>query len=149
MGAREGRPTAPHRLPARMVQLPAPWSQVRGAQARLRTEMRAVPSPAGAPFRLLAQPALHVRRGSLRRREGWLDEGCSDCQEGWFFATHTGQWQYPGLEAEMLFLDLDRWSEPVSMVSERYRDFLIYNEMVYSKAQLFYEQLRYVVGDDA
>src|SRR5207247_1086180 len=26
---------------------------------------------------------------------------------------------------------------------------LIYNEMVYSKAQLFYEQLRYVVGDDA
>src|SRR5438046_2396020 len=82
-------------------------------------------------------------------REGWLDEGFSDFQEGWFFETHTGQWQYPGLEAEMLFLDLDRWSEPVSMVSERYRDFLIYNEMVYSKAQLFYEQLRYVVGDDA
>ena len=82
-------------------------------------------------------------------REGWLDEGFSDFQEGWFFETHTGQWQYPGLEADMLFLDLDRWSEPVSMVSERYRDFLIYNEMVYSKAELFYEQLRYVVGDDA
>src|SRR3989449_4292867 len=82
-------------------------------------------------------------------REGWLDDGFSDFQEGWFFETHTGQWQYPDLEAEMLFLDLDRWSEPVSMVSERYRDFLIYNEMVYSKAQLFYEQLRYVVGDDA
>src|SRR5204862_75045 len=54
-----------------------------------------------------------------------------------------------GLEANMLFMDLDRWSEPVSMVSERYRDFPTYNSMIYSKAQLFYEQLRYVVGDDA
>jgi hypothetical protein len=35
------------------------------------------------------------------------------------------------------------------MVSERYRDFFVYNEMIYAKAQLFYEQLRYVVGDDA
>src|SRR2546426_4551721 len=32
-------------------------------------------------------------------REGWLDEGFSDFQEGWFFETHTGQWQYPDLEA--------------------------------------------------
>src|SRR3989442_539496 len=34
------------------------------------------------------------------------------------------------------------------MVSERFRDFATYNEMVYDKAQLFYEQLRYVVGDE-
>src|SRR6266702_1562647 len=80
-------------------------------------------------------------------REGWLDEGFSDFQEGWFFETHTGQWQYPGLEADVLFLDLDRWSEPVSLVSERYRDFGTYQDMIYSKAQLFFEQLRYVVGD--
>src|SRR5207244_1690564 len=31
---------------------------------------------------------------------------------------------------------------------QRVRDFVIYQEMVYSKAQLFYEQLRYVVGDE-
>src|SRR2546428_2150233 len=35
------------------------------------------------------------------------------------------------------------------MVSERYRDFVTYNEMVYTKAQLFYDELRYVVGDAA
>src|SRR5438093_7676323 len=45
-------------------------------------------------------------------------------------------------------LDLDRWSEPVSMPSERFRDFVTYNQMVYDKAHLFYEQLRYVVGDE-
>src|SRR5256885_1959267 len=48
----------------------------------------------------------------------------------------------------VLWLDLERWSEPVSTVSEQFRDFLIYQEMVYAKAQLFYEQLRYVLGDE-
>ncbi len=80
-------------------------------------------------------------------REGWLDEGFSDFQEGWFFETHGGPPAYDGLEPDVLWLDLDRWSEPVSTVSEHYRDFLIYQQMVYAKAQLFYEQLRYVVGD--
>src|SRR5581483_3122271 len=41
------------------------------------------------------------------------------------------------------------WSEPIAMVSERFRDFFTYNEMVYAKGQLFFETLRYVVGDDA
>jgi len=45
--------------------------------------------------------------------------------------------------------DVERWSEPVSMVSERYRDFQTYNTMIYEKGQLFYEQLRYIVGDEA
>src|SRR3989441_5390696 len=235
MGEGTGRPASRRRLSAGLVRTASTVRPVRDGRAG--SKVRPLPRRAGAPFRLLAQPALRVRSGSLRRRggsravpagrsgdvgqrhggrahrdgarlarlavrdisvaaahqraphrgrrhrvpdddhgrqrvarpdrardrppvpdgparqqrvaRGWLDEGFSDFQEGWFFETHTGQWQYPDLEAEMLFLDLDRWSEPVSMVSERYRDFLIYSEMVYSKAQLFYEQLRYVVGDDA
>src|SRR5437867_51812 len=82
-------------------------------------------------------------------REAFLDEGCAEFQTGWFFETYGEGSGYPDLEARVLFLDLERWSEPVSMVSERYRDFVTYNEMVYTKAQLFYEQLRYVVGDAA
>src|SRR5881275_2380052 len=81
-------------------------------------------------------------------REGWLDEGFSDFQEGWLLETHGGPPAYDGLEPDVLLLDLERWSEPVSTVSEHFRDFVIYQEMVYAKAQLFYEQLRYVVGDE-
>src|SRR5205807_1275128 len=67
-------------------------------------------------------------------REGWLDEGFSDFQEGWFFEAHGGPPAYDGLEPGVLWLDLERWSEPISTVSEQFRDFLIYQEMIYSKA---------------
>ena len=82
-------------------------------------------------------------------REGFLDEGFTSFQTGWFFEAHGGESEYPSIESDILLWDLDRWSEPVSMVSERYRDFATYNTMIYEKGQLFYEQLRYIVGDDA
>jgi hypothetical protein len=82
-------------------------------------------------------------------REGWLDEGFTSFQTDWFFERHAGVSDFPDIESELLFWDLDRWSEPVSMISERYRDFLTYNTMIYRKGALFLRQLRYVVGDDA
>src|SRR2546421_2374215 len=81
-------------------------------------------------------------------REGWLDEGFTSFQTGWFFESHGGPPAYDGRRPHAPWLDLERWSEPVSLPSEHYRDFTTYNEMVYSKAQLFYEELRYVVGDE-
>ena len=82
-------------------------------------------------------------------REGYLDEGFTSFQTAWYEATHGINDDYGELEAGILLDDVDRWSEPVSTPSERFRDFFLYNEMIYNKGELFYDELRYVVGDDA
>ena len=48
----------------------------------------------------------------------------------------------------MLQLDLDELSEPPSLVAEAYRDFTSYNIAIYSRGELFFHQLRYIVGDE-
>src|SRR2546430_16875932 len=68
-------------------------------------------------------------------REGRLDEGFSDFQEGWFFETHGGPPAYDGLEPALLWLRLQRGGQPVSTLSQQLPDFPRYPRLGYPQRQ--------------
>lgn len=80
-------------------------------------------------------------------KEGWLDEGFTSFQTSWFWETVAHRDAYPGTERFVLGFDLDGHSEPPDLPGEDYRDFTSYNLAIYVRGELFFHQLRYIVGD--
>lgn len=80
-------------------------------------------------------------------KEGFLDEGFTSFQTTWYEETHGVRGGYASTERSILLSDVEGWSQPTSLVSEQYRDFSTYNTMIYDRGELFFHQLRIIVGD--
>lgn len=82
-------------------------------------------------------------------REGWLDEGFTSFQTTWFLESLGRKGDYQSLERQVLQWDIDRLSEPVAQPGEEFSDFTAYGEMTYVRGELFFHQLRRLVGDES
>ena len=102
-------------------------------------------------------------------RSGWLDEGLTDFQTDWAqrltAPEQIGRSPIPARLAEgyrvnaaaiapvdtrdldLVELELLEQSQPIGLAAFEFRDFGVYNTMIYSRAKLMYSQMRDVMGD--
>lgn len=78
--------------------------------------------------------------------DGWLDNGLTSFQSTWYFQTLGERGAYERLERTVLDWDLDGLSEPVAQPPDRFRDPATASAMVNQRGELFFHQLRTVVG---
>ena len=107
-------------------------------------------------------------------RSGWLDEGLTSYQTAWAQGltpqerasagvtdqlTPVGGYRgrairmrlprFESLNLGQTFTDLAGEAEPMGTMAHEFRDFGTYNNMIYSRAEVMYGQLRDVLGDTA
>ena len=103
-------------------------------------------------------------------QSGWMDEGLTSYQSDWAenltlperakglgppdapppagyraHATKPPAWQQDDID--LFALDLTGRAEPIGTAGQDFNEFLIYNTMIYSRAEMMYGALRNVLGD--
>jgi hypothetical protein len=117
---------------------------------------------------------LHGILANNEWRSGWLDEGFTSYQSEWAqgltpqerlragfvdrfgrapgyrgraIAPEMSRFEAIGLQTAMM--DLEGESQPIGLPAHEFRDFGTYNQMIYTRAQVMYGQLRDALGDSA
>ncbi len=108
--------------------------------------------------------------GNNEQKEAFLDEGFTSFQTSWYMETRYGKWGYDREAAMKNATWLQRhrpqvtsnvgnrnfahfymnsgYNEPISRYAYQYKDGLGYSVNAYTKGAIFYEMLRYVVGEE-
>jgi len=81
--------------------------------------------------------------------EGWLDNGLTNFQSTWYFQALGERGGYERLERTVLDWDLDGLSQPVALSRDQFRDPTTASAMVNQRGELFFHQMRTLVGGDA
>jgi len=130
----------------------SPWPQttvVQGLDApgagRPMLSVAATPGRAEI-LRLLGHTWLAEVIGVDSWSEGWLDGGLTSFQSTWYLQLLGERGAYARLERRVLDWDLDGLSQPVALPRDQFRDPATAAAMVDQRGELFFHQMRTVVG---